>query len=747
MGEHADATGSGELVVRNGTQRGKRLALTLPTTILGSTEQCDIAVTGREVGGVHCLITVTTAGPVLRSWFPDATLVNGVPTTAGVLEDGDELQVGPCLFQLSWDGESLVPLTVSEEEFSALRTQAAAVAAQQAMLVEEEWQIREREQALTEQESQLAAVLDERHKKLAAMLHALHDGREKLRVEREAEVARLRKMRANIKPLHCAAKKDRRAARKLLAGAKARVERESAAARAELAADRLAFDRETRVLVERIAEFDEERARAAASEAETERRLSEAWETLAEGQRRLHADRTESEELFAELREAADRREVELAARERALDEGRERVEARVQSLLEESAHLETRTAHARAALEVLEQKRDKLLAGATPEAAAALPDAIPLDRKSDKSAAQLLAELQQRDRDLAREGRELAARKKALDAREADLVDERTVVAEQAAALAVAQESWAKTQSRTLADLESLARAVHAKEVYLDARDRELAAASHRCRQRERELWELRVRLEGWQSTLAAHEISFAADRDRVEPELDSTREHLTKWEAALAALCRKWAAARKRDRDAVRDEIAKAEAERTRYQTRLADLDRDRRQWLEDAAVVAEQALAVEQTIGELATRQGGDARQATRRVRVLRRRWERRFTQLQKEMEVRRETAVAEGLAARERATDLHKKLAEVLERRDTLATEEFAAAADHLAKARTLDERAESLAAEETRRKRTDRELVQVRAELDRITATVMAADTRILDEGTGAIPLRPVLAAA
>jgi chromosome segregation ATPase len=744
MGEHADATGSGELVVRNGSQRGKRLTLTGPTTVLGASDRCDIVVTGRDVGEVHCLITATASGPVLRSWFPDSTLVNGVPTAAGVLVDGDELQVGPCLFQLSWFAETLVPLTVSEEDYSALRTQAAAVAAQQAMLVEEEWQIREREQALTEQESQLAAVLDERHKKLAAMLHSLHDGREKLRVEREAEFERLRKMRANIKPLHCAAKKDRQAARKLLAEAKARIERESAAARAELAADRLAFDRETRVLVERIAAFEEARARTAASDAETERRLGEAWEMLAEGQRRLHADRRESEELFAELREAADRREVELAARERALDEGRERVEARVQSLLEESARLETRTAHARAALEILEQKRGKLEGGLV---TVDMSDSIPLDRKSDKSAAQLLAELQQRDRDLAREGRELAARKKTLDAREADLLDERTVVAEQAAVLAVAQESWSETQARTLADLESLASAVHAKEVYLDARDRELASASQRCRQRERELWELRVRLEGWQSTLASHEISFAADRDRAVAELDTTREHLTKWEAALAGLCRKWAAARKRDRDAVRDDIAKAEAERTRYQTRLADLDRDRRQWLEEAAVVAEQALAVEQTIGELATRQGGDARQATRRVRVLRRRWERRFTQLQKELEVRREAAVAEGLASRERASELHKKLVEVLERRDTLAIEEFAAAADHLAKARTLDERAASLAAEETRRKRTDRELVQVRAELDRITATVMAADTRILDEGTGAIPLRPVLAAA
>lgn len=744
MGEHADATVSGELVVRNGNQRGKRLALTLPTTILGSTEQCDIAVTGRDVGEVHCLITVTASGPALRSWFPESTLVNGVPTAAGTLKDGDEMQVGPCLFQLSWFAEPLVSLAMPEEDFNALRTQAAAVAAQQAMLVEEEWQIREREQALTEQESQLAAVLDERHNKLTAMVHSLHDGREKLRLEREAEIARLRKMRANIKPLHCAAKEDRKAARKLLAGAKARIERESAATRAELAADRIAFDRETRVLVERIAEFEADRARTAAAEAETERRLSEAWEMLAEGQRRLHADRRESEELFAELREAADRREVELAARERALDEGRERVEMRVQTLLEESAQLETRTAHARAALEILEQKRGKFEGGLV---AVDASDSIPLDRKSDKSATQLLTELQQRDRDLSRENRELVVLKQTIDRREADLVDERMVVAEQAAVLAVAQESWTETQSRTLADLESLARAVHAKEVYLDARDRELAAASHRCRQRERELWELRVRLEGWQSTLASHEIAFAADRDRAEAELDSTREHLTKWEAALAGLCRKWAAARKRDRDAVRDEIANTTAERSRYQTKLADLDRDRRQWLEEAAVVAEQALAVEQTIGELATRQGGDARQAARRVRVLRRRWERRFTQLQQELETRRETAVAEGLAARERATELHKKLAEVLERRDKLATEEFASAADHLAKARTLDERTAMLSAEEVRRKRTDRELVQVRAELDRITATVMAADTRILDEGSGAIPLRPVLSAA
>lgn len=756
MDEQPDATVSGELVIRNGNQRGTRFPVSLPATVIGSSEPCDIRITARGVGEVHCLVTVTESGPVLRSWFPDDTLVNGKPTAATILRDGDEIRVGPCLFQLAWHSAELVPLTAeptvpAEEDFEALRMQAAAVAAQQAMLVEEEWQIREREQALHEQEIQLAAVLEERHKQLAGMQHALHDGREKLRTDREFEGEKLRKMRANIGPLHAAAKRDRRAARKILAEAEDHVQRAIAAARSELAADRVALEREIRDHVEEVAAFQENQARTEAELAESERRLREGWDMLAEGQRRLLADRTESEELLASVRAEVDRRDVEVTARERDLSQAQERVETRVRTLLEEAASLENRTAHARAALEILEQKRGRLEAGTAPTLASgtALPmaDLVPLDRKSDRSAAELLAELQTRERDLARERRELASRKETLDRRESDLVDERMVIAEQTAVLAVAQESWHATHARTLADLESLARAVHSREMYLDTRDRDLAAASHRCRQRERDLWELRVKLEGWQSSLAASESAFAADRDRAEADLRATRQHLTRWEEALSKLCRKWVAVRKRDRDTVREEIARTVAERTRFQTRLADLDRDRRQLLAEAALVAEQALAVEQVVGELATREGADARQAARRVRVLRRRWERRFQQFQRELDTRREMVVAETVAVRERQAELHRTLGEVLERRDILATEEFAAAADHLARTRQLEERSATLDAESDRRERTHRELVQVRAELDRLTASVMSTDMRIHDEGPGVIPLRPVLSAA
>lgn len=752
MGEHADV--SGELVVRNGKQRGTRLPFAVPVTVIGAADFCDVVLTARGVGDVHCLVTLTPAGPVVRSWFPDATLVNGTPTAAAVLADGDELLVGPCLFQVAWHADALVPLELSEpsepgEDLVALRTQAAAVAAQQAALVEEEWHLREREDALSEQETQLAAVLDERHRHLAGLLHALGDGREVHRAEAAklaADRDRVAKMRANVAPLHTAAKRDRRKARKLLAAARDRIARTAAADRQAIAAERLGLDRETRVLVDRVAEFAAERARTAAEFADTQRRLDAAWELLADGQRKLVADRTEAADFAAEQRAALDRRDAELTARERALDAGQTRVEARVQELLAEAARLETRTAHARAALEVVEQKRARLEAADAP--VAALPDAVPLDRKSDKSAGQLLAELQTRERDLSREKRQIAAAAADLTRREAALADERLVVAEQAAAIGVAQDLWRASEFRTLADLEAVARAVHARDMYQDARERELAAAAHRCRQRERDLWEARVKLDGWQAALAAQELRSAAERDRAAADLDATRDHLTRWEAALGGLCRKWAAARKRDRDAVRSELAAAAAARSRFDTKLADLDRDRLQLLADAAAVAAQSVAVEQLTGELTTREGGDARQAARRLRVLRKQWDRRYTQFARDLETRRESAAAAGAAAAAKAADWHRVLTDALTRRDVLATEELAAAADHLSKARHLDERSAALTAESARRSRTDRELVQLRAEMDRLTAAVMStAEPRLLSADPDVLPLRPVLSAA
>src|SRR5690242_5754725 len=67
----------GELLVRNGKQRGVRLPLRHPLTLIGSGDGCDIRLTAEGVGAIHCAIILTPGGPALRSVGDAESLVNG----------------------------------------------------------------------------------------------------------------------------------------------------------------------------------------------------------------------------------------------------------------------------------------------------------------------------------------------------------------------------------------------------------------------------------------------------------------------------------------------------------------------------------------------------------------------------------------------------------------------------------------------------------------------------------------------
>ena len=57
---------TGELVVRNGPDRGVSRALLVPVTLVGSGESCDLRILDLTVRPVHCVVAVTPEGPLLR---------------------------------------------------------------------------------------------------------------------------------------------------------------------------------------------------------------------------------------------------------------------------------------------------------------------------------------------------------------------------------------------------------------------------------------------------------------------------------------------------------------------------------------------------------------------------------------------------------------------------------------------------------------------------------------------------------
>jgi hypothetical protein len=92
---------AGELIVRNGPDRGVSRSLLVPVTLIGSGETCDLRILDLTVRTVHCAISVTPEGPHLRS-LGGTTPVNGVPASTRLLQTGDVLTVGPVELEVHW---------------------------------------------------------------------------------------------------------------------------------------------------------------------------------------------------------------------------------------------------------------------------------------------------------------------------------------------------------------------------------------------------------------------------------------------------------------------------------------------------------------------------------------------------------------------------------------------------------------------------------------------------------------------
>src|SRR3954447_16056478 len=76
---------AGELIVRNGPDRGVSRSLLVPVTLVGSGENCDLRILDETVRPVHCAISVTPDGPHLRS-VGGLTPVNGIPSSSRLLQ-------------------------------------------------------------------------------------------------------------------------------------------------------------------------------------------------------------------------------------------------------------------------------------------------------------------------------------------------------------------------------------------------------------------------------------------------------------------------------------------------------------------------------------------------------------------------------------------------------------------------------------------------------------------------------------
>jgi hypothetical protein len=154
-----DTPPAGELLVLNGRQSGVRQALTMPVTLVGRDDGCDVRLNVEGVQPFHCVLGCMPGEVTLRDLHSQhGTFVNGQRIAATTLRDGDLLDVGPFRFRVL-----LAPVPAAQStgiergtDADALRVQAAAVAAQQAALDEHEARLAQQQTELEHQREQVA---------------------------------------------------------------------------------------------------------------------------------------------------------------------------------------------------------------------------------------------------------------------------------------------------------------------------------------------------------------------------------------------------------------------------------------------------------------------------------------------------------------------------------------------------------------------------------------------------------------
>lgn len=701
----------GGLVVRNGKHRGTRVPLKLPVTVIGRSEGCDVRLNAEGIAPLHCVIAITPAGPTVRTWSSENTLVNNEPTAAAVLKHGDELKVGPCSFRVSWYGD----LATAEPEEPVIEQGSGA-----------EWSLKEREAALNEQEVQLAALLEGKQKQVHELLDQLADGREQFHAQKATvkdDFAAAAKAKREAEQLQKAADATRQHNHSVYRRLLARAKRQRIEASKELVASQHELKNKWAAFEKERSAFNVERAILYADAEKTKTRLQDGWQMLEEGQRRLLDDRKAAEVMFAEYQEALDTRYAGIDAREKMASDAQARVESRCAELLSEIAGLEQRAMHANLAVQELEQKRILLEADGVPVAApstAIVPKVttmapVPLDSRRDRGFDELMTELLLRERDLSQEQKAVAVAKTDLVRLSEQLNDQRAVLAEQFRKLAAAARLWQQAEVATAGELEQLAATVDAREQVVATREQRLMKSEESNRLRERELWAFRVKLEGWQAGLTAHEAQWYAERDRTQAESDRKREHLAKWESSLETLCKTWNELRNKERELVQSEVENWSAERSDYVAARTALDGEKVQLAKQAKLCAALMTAVEASAATI----------DEKKLRVMRKRWESHFTRFEK-MWVSRHTAVTKAVSGfDQRITDLKHKMAATAQDRSKLERDRQMWDAKKLVDERTARENDGIYSLTVARAKRSDRELVELRSEVERIAATLFA----------------------
>jgi hypothetical protein len=487
-----------------------------------------------------------------------------------------------------------------ERERDALRIQAAAVSAQQAALFEDEIRIRRREGSVEEQETQLAAHLDERQHKLIDLRDQIGRARADFEADRQAKSQNMAELARQVSIEHSAAldalkwaAAQRRRLWRLRVQLRKRLHRHWQAcqrAQAEglraLEGDRQRLDHDRNCVRSERDILAQMRKRLTGETELSRRQIEDAWRTYRRELERQSALRARERQEIETARKDVSGREQQLAAETSRWELRRERLQMEV-------AGLETRIQNARL----------KLLEPSAPTHAVMVWEPEPAQPVSDRLGAHL-------------QGTVDGSHLRALGQMTAEIADQRAHLVEHWQQLLQARSAFEEERQQTLYDLETLAAALEAQR--LEARSvaerlgRE-AEASRRCRQK------ILAEQAEWRSRQAVMECEAQAARAEWQFRIDQVTHQLARLQESRKMSSerqtRRWECAQRSLQGASRLRQSYVRLRR-QWVARLQGIIRQERQ-------VAERALAVEQYWQECIS-QASDPVAAEKRLESIRRQW---------------------------------------------------------------------------------------------------------------------------
>jgi hypothetical protein len=477
--------------------------------------------------------------------------------------------------------EPAVKMGPCEAQRDALRIQAAAVAAQQEALFDEESRLLEHGTALTKQQEQLAAHLEEKRQRLVQFSVQVQAQRTELQRRREAldqqaarQAEELSAGRQALAADRAKLQVDRQRTVALRQRLKRRFHRRVLADRMQMRQWEVAVAARRRLMLEESEKVKKDREALVKArlifngDAELgKRRLQAEWEKLWQEIKQWKMDRDVKDTQLTQRMRSLSQRHDALANAEKALGDDRHQWELKRKVIEQEVLGLECRLQNLRAKLSQLHGALSQANTKLEEAKAGDLPTAILIE--DDPRFLQPVPVSMPAGFKLAQRQDDLGQRIDRLNQIADDLVDQRMELVEHWQRAAQMQQQWLEQQCiatddflRVLADLPS-------REQALLARHQALEAAEDNLRKRQQELSSFRQHLEGWSARICLRESAWESERDRVLAEAEGQVALADKNLQAVALLRQRWAKRRRQEVALLRAERDVCERLRNEYAT----------------------------------------------------------------------------------------------------------------------------------------------------------------------------------